>query len=83
VLRVAVLDPATGARVPLEDVTLTGDAPQLVERNLPADFVARYRNAGIELVLSSPTVWRPSSILPGSTDARDLSVMIYSVGFGD
>lgn len=83
VLRLAVLDPATGARVPLEDVTLTGDAPQLVERSLPADFVARYRNAGIELVLSSPTVWRPSAVLPGSTDGRDLSVMLYSAGFGD
>lgn len=77
---VAVADEATGLTVPLGTIEIAGEGIQRYRLDA-TPFQARF-GAGrlVRLVLQSDQVWKPSDVIPGSRDPRQLTVQVFAAG---
>jgi hypothetical protein len=78
-LAVTAVEEATGTAVPLGTVRVAEDGPSPYVIDA-APFLARFRGRSARLVLAADHTWRPSEVLDGSQDPRDLSVIVMAVG---
>ncbi|MGZ5429679.1 MAG: hypothetical protein ACXWFS_11780, partial [Thermoanaerobaculia bacterium] len=67
--------------VPLGTIRPEGSAWRSYDLAVPDDVLARRRGAPVRVVLTSSSTWRPAEVLPGSRDARDVSVEVFRIGF--
>lgn len=81
VLDVALEDADGGETVPLGAIRPDGSAWRAYDLAVPADFWPRRRGMPVRIVLASRSTWRPADVLPGSRDARELSVEVFRIGF--
>jgi hypothetical protein len=78
-IAVTAIDEATGTAVPLGTVRVTGNGSGAYSvDSLP--FLSRFRGGAARLVLEADRTWRPSEVLAGSQDHRELSVMVLTAG---
>lgn len=80
-LSATLVDETSGFEVPLGERPVAEEGVQAL--HFPASaFQARFGlGRKVRVVLTSDTVWRPSELIPGSKDARTLSVAVSHVGF--
>jgi hypothetical protein len=81
VLDVALEDANGSERVPLGTLRPEGSAWRAYDLAVPGDFWVRHRGAQVRVVLASGSTWRPADVLPGSGDARELSVEVFRIRF--
>ena len=81
VLDVALEDPDGGEPVPLGAIRPDGSAWRAYDLAVPEAFWARHHGTPVRVVLASRSTWRPADVLPGSRDARELSVEVFRIGF--
>jgi hypothetical protein len=81
VIAVALEDADGQAPVPLGTIRPEGSAWRAYDLAVPEDVRAARAGAPVRVVLRSDTTWRPSAVLPGSRDERELSVEIFRIGF--
>jgi len=67
--------------VPLGTVRPEGSAWRSYDLAVPEDVWARRRGTPVRIVLASSSTWRPADVLPGSRDAREISVEVFRIGF--
>jgi len=79
VVAVTAIDEATSTPVPLGTVRVAENGPRAYTLDL-SPFLARFRGRTARLVLLADRTWRPSDVLAGSQDNRDLSVLVVSAG---
>lgn len=78
-LSVTAIDEATSTAVPLGTVRVAEDGPSPYTVD-PSPFLSRFRGKTARLVLVADRTWRPSEVLAGSQDHRDLSVIVMTAG---
>lgn len=81
VLDVALEDAEGREPSPLGTIRPEGSAWRAYDLAIPPDFWVRHRGAPVRVVLTSSSTWRPAEVLPGSRDARDVSVEVFRIGF--
>jgi len=81
VLDVALENDEGGESVPLGTIRPEGPAWRTYDLAVPGDVWARRRGTRVRVVLASRSTWRPAEILPGSRDARELSVEVVRIAF--
>lgn len=78
-LSVTAVDEATKTAVPLGTIRVAEDGPSSYTVDA-ARFLARFRGRTARLVLAADRTWRPSEVVTGSRDDRELSVMVIAAG---
>jgi hypothetical protein len=78
-LSVTAVDEATKTAVPLGTVRVVDDGPSTYTVDA-SPFLARFRGRTARLVLAADRTWRPSELMMGSRDHRELSVMVIAAG---
>jgi hypothetical protein len=80
-LAVTLVDEATARPISLGNVAVTGEGVRPYALSaLP--FLHVFGNGRIvRLVLEADRVWKPSEVLEGASDTRDLSVQVFGAGF--
>jgi hypothetical protein len=78
-LSVTAVDEATSTAVPLGTVRVAADGPSVYTLDA-ARYLARFRGRTARLVLAADRTWRPSQVVTGSRDDRELSVMVIAAG---
>lgn len=77
VLSVTAIDEVTNTAVPLGTVRVAADGPSAYTVDT-SPFLSRFRGRSARLVLEADHTWRPSEIMAGSQDPRDLSVIVMA-----
>jgi hypothetical protein len=78
-LSVTAVDEATKTAVPLGTVRVVDDGPSTYAVDA-SPFLARFRGKTARLVFAADRTWRPSEVMTGSLDHRELSVMVIAAG---
>ncbi|MBV8199748.1 MAG: hypothetical protein JOZ15_03900, partial [Acidobacteria bacterium] len=78
-LSVTAVDEATRTAVPLGTVRVANDGPSTYTLDA-SPFFARFRGRPARLLLAADRTWRPSEVMAGSRDRRELSVQVISAG---
>ena len=78
-LSVTAVDEATKTAVPLGTVRVVDDGPSTYAVDA-SPLLARFRGKTARLVFAADRTWRPSEVMTGSLDHRELSVMVIAAG---
>jgi hypothetical protein len=81
VIDVSIDDDAGGSPVPAGSFRVEDGNRRVTLLRLDEATFARFRGRTVRVTLSSSTTWRPADVIPGSDDARDLSVEVFRVSF--
>jgi len=76
---VTAVDEATAEEVPLGTVRVAENGPRAYTLDI-SPYFARFPRKTARLVLAADRTWRPSEVLAGSQDHRELSVIVVFVG---
>jgi hypothetical protein len=78
---VTAIDEMTRTAVPLGTIRVAEDGPSVYTVDA-SPFISRFRGRSARLVFEADRTWRPSEVLEGSQDPRDLSILVMTVGPG-
>lgn len=78
-LSVTAIDETTNTAVTLGTIRVNEDGPRAYAVDA-SPFLLRFRGRSARLVLEADRTWRPTEVLPGSQDPRNLSVILVTAG---
>ena len=79
---VALIDPVTLRTYPAGELTVKASGNEILVLELPPQVFGTLRGRQVMIRLAADRTVRPQDIVSGSSDDRDLSIRVYSVGFG-